>query len=134
MKYATTLTPFVHDPNLVRLTNNSTLDKRTVDEMPYTNYSSMTNFANKYNNAATVDFMNDGVRRAPYRWEDRLNKFNQNVYNTEPMNHFGVKNTVDTRSPQLYCPGGMFGQVHFGKSDGTEMKTLPVRKQYNPVL
>ena len=93
------------------------------------NYNAVTPLDGKFNSAATQEKQkNRWAVGFPY--SDRIKKWDQDKY-TAPANKLGMSFGEDVSVVQRYAPGGMFGQLHAGKSTGTEMRTLPFKTKYS---
>jgi hypothetical protein len=115
---------------------------------PAVNYSHMTRWDLKFNAyESSRVWLDPALAGSPWSWAYPIDG---KPYAIEPANKFGERDAEDQRivsqvpwitmsapTPglvQRYAPGGMDGQVHQGKSVGTEMRTLPFRKFVNAVL
>jgi hypothetical protein len=100
------------------------------DEIPVA-HQLMTRHLMKYQDYMTTEILNDPSLNPGVG--DRLNRWNQSFI-LEPTNRFGVKTAQEIEVERRYAPAGMYNQIFASRAKGNEMRTMPVRMQYNSAL
>jgi hypothetical protein len=95
--------------------------------MPQADYQAMTDHSAKYQQAATMQALDDVMIRG-FGWNNKVTRWNDRAYEMEPSVYLGIKEADHVERQQTYTPGGMMGQLHASKSTGDEMRTMPFEK------